>query len=411
MTELADAIRTAEADPAGVELELRQPDTTAAKPLEQMSREELIAFARSTVQIIREPKTYERHGDYSYFKDFVLAERHQDPAATARLERHAVEWQIETREREVRAMRTANPELRAVSWAPGAGGNFAPPLWLIEQYADVPRAERIIARLAPNLELPRGPQEINLPVLTGGTTTQDVLLDQPAPDTDIADSASRNNVTTIVGQEDVPLALLEQSPLAAPLDWVIFKALKAGYEEKLEQQLVNGTGVGQILGILNVKGINAIAYNLAPEGTTLYPVLGKALAAIGRQRKIPPEAWLINTPRFAWIGTSEDKQERPLLLSDNAGSDFPTADLASFPVYLDDGIPTLPNGQEPMIACCPSDFLVLESLPVTDVMFEPLAGEMQARLQMRSYVAGITNRYPTGISVVSGTGMVPVAGF
>jgi HK97 family phage major capsid protein len=379
------------------------------------SNEDLVAAARGgDYRIVREPRTYERHGAHSYFQDRFLAARGESAEAEERLQRHAVEWRVDTRERELRAMLAVDApfELRATpSWTPGEGGYFAPPLWLISYYADIPRPERVLARLAPNFLLPKGFQEINLPVLTGsGPAADPQTLDTPVLDTDMTDSAAKSSVVTIAGTEDVPLPMLEQSPAGASLDWLVGKALEAAYQEQLEQQLINGSGVNQILGLLNVKGINAIAYPGAPEGTTLYPVLGKAIAAIGRKRKIPMEAWLINSPRFAWIATSEDKQERPLLLSDYAG-DFPTAGLASRPVYLDDGIPTLANGQEPIIACCPSDLMVLESDPIIDVMTQPLAGSMGVRIQTRRYVVGITARYPTGISAITGAGMVPVAGY
>jgi HK97 family phage major capsid protein len=389
--------------------------TETGLDLSTASTEDLLAHARNgDYRSIREPRTYELHGEHSYFQDRFLAARGESPAAEERLQRHAVEWRVDMRDRELRAMLAVDTpfEVRVTpSWNPGEGGYFAPPMWMIKYFADIPRPERVLGRLAPNFLLPKGPQEINLPVLTGsGPSARPQAPDSAVSDTDITDSAAKNPVVTIAGTEDVPLPMLEQSPAGASLDWLVGLALEAAYQEQLEQQLLNGTGVNQILGLLNVKGINAIPYAGPAEGTTLYPVLGKAIAVIGRKRKIPMEAWLINSPRFAWIATSEDKQERPLLLSDYAG-DFPTAGLASRPVYLDDGIPTLANGQEPILACCPSDLMILESDPIIDVMPQPLAGTMGVRIQTRRYVVGVTGRYPTGISAITGAGMVPVAGF
>jgi HK97 family phage major capsid protein len=400
-------------DPAAPEI----PEVREVLNLAEATTDELVQHARSgDYRIVREPLTYrspQEGGEHSYFHDRFMAKRgHQE--CEERLKRHEVEWRTNMKERELRAMLAVDApfEVRVTpNWEPGQGGFFAPPLWMIKYYADIPRPERVLARLAPNFLLPKGPQEINFPVLTGkGPSAGPQSPDRPPSDTDIADNAAKNGVVTIAGTEDVPLPMLEQSPASASLDWLIGKALEAAYQEQLEFQLVNGNGVGQILGLLNVKGINPVEYAGPAEGTTLYPVLGKALAAIGRKRKIPPEAWLMNTPRFAWIATSEDKQERPLLLSDYDG-DFPTASLASRPVYLDDGMPTLANGQEPIIACCPSDLMVLESDPIIDVMPQPLAGTMGVRIQTRRYVVGVTGRYPTGISAITGAGMVPAAGF
>lgn len=299
-------------------------------------------------------------------------------------------------------------ELRAPNWVPGQGGYFAPPLWLIEAFADIPRAKRVLARLAPNFLLPKGAQSVNVPILSGSPAEGVTALNEAAPDTDLADSAITCPVVTIAGTEAVPLALLEQSAIGAPLDWVIFQALQSAYDEQLEQQLLNGTGVGQILGLLNVPTITAIPYtDASPTGAAMFPFLGQAFAAIGRKRKQALEAWVMNSPRFAWLAT----QALPTtLLADRVG-DFPTAGLISRGVYLDEAIPTLSNGQEPIIGCVPSDLLVLESDPITDIDFQSGSGAMQARVQLRGYVAGVTARYPSGIAAVTGTGTKPVAGF
>lgn len=403
---------------SGTELDTPPAQDT---PVEQMSREQLIELVRRPdFRIVQEPLTYrspDEAGEHSYFADRTAVMRHQDPDAKARLEQHAKEWRVEMRHQDMRAMLAAGQpwEVRVTpNWEAGRGGYFAPPLWWIRHFADIPRPERCLARLAPNFPLPYGVQKVNLPVLTGkGPSAAPQVLDTPGSDTDITDEAAENQVVTIAGTEDVPLPMLEQSPASASLDWLIAQALEAAYQEQLEAQLINGQGLAsaQILGLLNVKGITSLEYTSAtPEGTAIYPILGKAMAAIGRKRKVPMGAWLLNSARFAWIATSEDKQERPLLLSDYEG-DFPTASLGSRPVYLDDAMPTLANGQEPIIACVPNDLLVLESPPHLDVYTQPGSGALQARIQLRRYVVGITSRYPTGISAIKGTGMVPVAGF
>lgn len=169
-----------------------------------------------------------------------------------------------------------------------------------------------------------------------------------------------------------------------------------------------GSGVGQILGILNVPGATSVTYtDASPTGNAMFPFLGQAFAAIGRKRKQPLEAWLMNSPRFGWLAT----QALPTtLLADRVG-DFPTAGLLSRGVYLDEAVPTLTNAQEPIVGCVPSDLMVLESDPITDVDFQSGSGAMQVRLSMRGYVAGVTARCPSGIAAVIGTGTVPAAGF
>jgi HK97 family phage major capsid protein len=387
---------------------------TELADLAKLTRDEFVAMVRSRGDgIIREPRTYEpSNWEHSYFRDLATAQRNLlgAPAALGRLNQHRRELLLDTREREMRAMLAVGQpyEVRAPNWVPGQGGYFAPPMWMVEAFADIPRAKRVLARLAPNFLLPKGGQSVNVPILGGSPSEGVTALNEVVPMVSMADSAITCPVVTIAGMEDVPLALLEQSALGAPLDWVIFKALQSAYDEQLEEQLLYGTGVGQILGILNVPGATSITYtDASPTGNAMFPFLGQAFAAIGRKRKQPLEAWLMNSPRFGWLAT----QALPTtLLADRVGN-FPTAGLLSRGVYLDEAIPTLASGQEPIIGCVPSDLMVLESDPITDIDFQSLSGAMQARISMRSYVAGVTARYPSGIAAVIGTGVLPAAGF
>jgi hypothetical protein len=47
----------------------------------------------------------------------------------------------------------------------------------------------------------------------------------------------------------------------------------------------------------------------------------------------------------------------------------------------------------------------------TRVLQEVLSGTLQVRLQVYNYVAFMANRRPEAISVISGTGLIPTAGF
>lgn len=119
----------------------------------------------------------------------------------------------------------------------------------------------------------------------------------------------------------------------------------------------------------------------------------------------------MNTSRSAWIATSEDSQNRPLMISDREKSGV--WDLATFEVSMTDAI--LANqgaaGNQDVVICWrPSDWVLLESDMHTDVMFEPLSGSLMARCQLRRYVAALC-RYPGGHAALTGTGMIPASGF
>jgi HK97 family phage major capsid protein len=360
------------------------------------------------VEVVSEPLTYRRDlPAVSMFKDVISYQRGARGAVADRLERHEREYELEQR---------THPDRTA-----GTGGNFAPPLWLINEFANVPQPGRVLADLIPNFVLPSGVQSINVPVLTAGMTTAIVADDATVTIGDVTDTVTTSPVVTIAGFDDVSQQLFDQSPQGAHLDQVLFKSLTESYNAQLETQLINGTGSGgQLTGLLNLSGINAITYtDASPTATEMFAAFGQAVAAIGINRKHPPETWLMNTPRQAWIASSEDSQQRPLMV---ASSDGPGEfQLVQYPVHLTDAIPRNLGGgtnQDVVIACRPSDMLLFESAPHLRVMADiaadtesSSAGTLSIRVELHRYVAAIVGRYPTGIAAINGTGMVTQTGF
>jgi HK97 family phage major capsid protein len=199
--------------------------------------------------------------------------------------------------------------------------------------------------------------------------------------------------------------------------------MEARYGYKLELQLINGigsatpqgSGNNQLLGILNntqIPAANIISYTGATTATTMYSYLGQAVAAIGNNRLLPPECWMMRTNRVGWLATSEDTQNRPLIISDNnnATGEF---DLATFEVHHNNAIPitlgTTAN-QDVIIACRPSDWLILESERRTNVYTEVISGVLSARIQMRRYASALL-REPTSVAYITGSGMSRPASF
>lgn len=407
----------------------------------------LPATSRSPrVRILHEPLTYEARlvrdpsaprsfravqmrENRSYVQDFTLAQTKGDQSAQERLDRHAREMKVlaETRDDLFHPDVEVEFEARAVNWTNGTGGYFAPPLWIIEQFAYQPTPERALSRLAPQFELPVGAQSVNIPAWTQGADVGNAQVSSTAVSQDVLDQAVGSAVATIAGNFDVPMQMLEQSPQGAHLDWVAFTTMEARYGYKLEQQLIigqgastpQGSGNDQLMGIYNhplIPTANQISYTGAAEGsataaTSMFSSLGLAIAKIGQNRFAPPEAWLMTTSRMAWLGSSEDTQSRPLMIADKDGTG--KFDLIAIEVQLDDAIPrTSGSGgnEERIIACRPSDWLILESERRTQVMTEVLSGTLQARLQMRRYVAAILRR-PESVAYLLGSGMATGGGF
>ena len=377
------------------------------------------------VKVVSEPLTYGPHAPRSYFRDFVLAQRGHE-GAEARLWQHDREMRLELARREQATRATlAGREIRTdPSRTPGQGGYFSPPLWLIDEFAMAPRPGRVLAALMPGLPLPQGAQSVNLPRLTAGTQTA-VTADLGAPgEGDFTDAAVSSPVVTIAGQGDIALQLLEQSPPGAHLDRVVFADLANDYDAQLETQLLTGSGSGgEFYGVLALSApATGVTYtSAAPTATEMYPYLGQAFAYVSNTRKAPPEAWLLRGGRWAWFATGEDAQKRPLdvpgiarKIIDNPSLPNPIGGIIGIPAYADEAIPTnlgAGTNQDAVVACRPSDMLLLESDPRTSVMFDVVSGTLQARLQLHGYAAALTGRYPSGVATVQGTGTVVPAGF
>jgi HK97 family phage major capsid protein len=369
---------------------------------------------------VGEPLVYSFEKRGSYYRDLALVKR-GDMRAVERLERHGRQM-ADAPKPERRFFPGAEYEQRVnPNLQEGTGGEFAPPLWLNELFATARRPGQVIQRLAPTFDLPPGVSSVNLPRITQGTQAAFDLSygGSAANDQDVETAAVHSAVMTFAGLSDWSIQSLEQSPAGAHLDWVVFKDLTESSDAEIEKELIVGPGTGErserFYGLAELPGTNTVTYTSSkPTGTAMFPEIGKALAQVGVKRFMPPEALLMSTSRFYWLATSEDTQNRPLLLEDYPHSDFPNAGLSSCPVYLDDAIPSTlgtAKEQDAIFACRPSDWVILASEPKTSVKLDVLSGTLQARFKLHRYVAALLGRYPSGVSKVTGTGMVLVEGF
>ncbi len=367
--------------------------------------------------------TYRQDSPYSYLQDRWRADR--NPSARERLKRHAQEMdRLRTAEiaRAKRASDNGDFEFRVnPGLATGQGGELIPPAWLNEYFATAPRPARVLAALAPNFPLPAGCQSVNVPRITTGTSNAVIVPGAADDDVDVLTAASSSQVVTLTGQADVSLQALELSPLGAALDWAFFTDMAEAYDSDLEYQLTNGTGpatagaLDQLLGIMNVTGINSVTYTSAsPTGSGMFPYFGQMAAKIGDNRGLSPEIFLMRTARWGWLMTSEDSSLRPLEIPTLAGgSPECPGSLIGWPAWMSNSLPATQGtggNQDVMIVCRPSDLIVFEANPVTSANVEVLSGTLGARLIYRNYAAALTSRQPTSISVLSGTGMVVQSG-
>lgn len=405
-------------------------------------------------RIIREPRIYDPHQRHSYFLDMTRSQMNMGDgdggvgAARDRLARHAKELDVDLPSREARrdelAGEHADQEQRRGGFSSrsretmfekrvnpnrtdGQGGFFVPPLWLVDEYIDLPRFGRTIANLCKTMALPTGTDSINLPKIATGTATGVQTADaQPVTSQDLTDTSVSAPVRTIAGQQDIAIQLLDQSPVS--FDEVVFEDLIADYNQKVDIQVISGSGSsGQVTGILNVSGINAITYtDASPTLPELWVPLLQSAAQIAKNRVLPATGVALTPSMWYWALSQLDSGGRPLILPnpmafnplgtpEDLAADGPAGMFTyGLPSYMDGNIPSnlgAGTNETRVITARWPDLYLWEGSMRTRVLTEILSGTLQIRLQVYNYVAFMGNRRPSSISVISGTGLIPTAGF
>ncbi|RJQ68085.1 phage major capsid protein [Pseudonocardiaceae bacterium YIM PH 21723] len=434
-----------------LETEIRAIDTRVSELDTQITRDAEASqvaqrYLSAQTRVTSEPLTYQRGNGNSYFRDLGKATLQNDTEAAQRLARHAQELDVELPAREHRREQRAAEQMTALdrdlgvrgsasvfesrtnpNRTDGQGGYFVPPLWLVDEFIDLPRYGRPLANAVRNLALPTGTDSVNVPKIATGTRTGVQTADAGAVvSQDLTDTFVNAPVRTIAGQQDVAMQLLDQSPIS--FDEVIFSDLIADYNMQLDTQCWTGTGSsGQVLGVLNVSGVNAVTYtDASPTLPLMYPSLMKALSQVATKRKAMPNSVWQTPSRWFWMAAQLDGQSRPLVLPEanspfnpallQTGGDVegPVGRLSNFPIMADGNIPNNLGGgsnEERIVAMRTSDIFLWEGAMKTRVLPEVLSGTLQVRFQLYNYAAFMANRRPESISVISGTGVIAPSGY
>ncbi|MER6533011.1 phage major capsid protein [Streptomyces sp900105755] len=440
-----------------LEQEIREIDERLAELDEQQQRDDQAAdIARRNglgrVEVLSEPMTYERDSGHSYFLDLARVQLNRGDgdggvaSALERLQRHGKEIDVEMPKRELARRQAADRDRDKLdrdlrlrgrgtvfekrvnpNRVDGQGGYFVPPLWLIDEYIDLPRFGRTFANSVRNMTLPPGTDSVNVPKIATGTKVDVQSADaQPVTSQDLTDTFVSAPVRTLAGQQDVAIQLLDQSPAA--FDEITFADLIADYNMRLDIQCINGSGTsGQLKGVLNVSGINSVTYT---DGTPTLPELYlptmQALSQSATKRKMMPSAMFLTPARWFWMASQLDSQNRPFILPETnapfnplalqTGGDVegPVGRVLNFPLLADGNIPSnlgAGTNEDRMITARTSDLYLWEGSMRSRVLQEVLSGTLQVRFQVYNYAAFMPDRRPETISVISGTGLVAPTGF
>lgn len=359
----------------------------------------------STVTVGAEPNPVYRKDDISvsYFRD--LANMGKDQKAMQRL--------------------AASQETRAASSTAGAGGEMAPPLWLVQDFVELARAGRVTADLMMKETLPEGVSSINLPKITAGSTVAvTVTQNTTITETNVTTTSVSSGVTEISGKQTVSIGLLRQSGI--PLDRVIITDLAAAYATMLDSQVLVGSAAsGQLRGLVTA-GTTVTYTSAAPAvvsttaANSFYMKVLGAQSGMAGTRYAAADAIVMHPRRWAWVLSALDSSNRPLVTPNgpafnqaavtgaNVAEGF-AGEMLGLPVYVDANIPTnigAATNQDYVFVLRRSDLWLYESAVETASFDATLADQNSILYRVLGFAAFIPHRHQASVQVISGTGLV-----
>lgn len=364
---------------------------------------------RAPVRTGSEPETYRRGGQHSYFRDLAMVglQRGDTRAAQDRLMRNNREVEVEA---------------RALSTTDGAGGDFVPPMWMVNDYVELARTARPTADRVRNETLPTGTDQVNVPkIVTGTAVAEQATQNTAVQNTDATTGSVAANVATLAGQQVIPVQLIEQSPLN--MDSILLADLAADYAAKVDLFVLNNNATNK-KGLLQETGTNAITYTSgSPTPALLYSKIADAIQQVTTNRFLPPDTIVMHPRRWASLLAAVDSAGRPLFIASSgqggfnslgvqngvAGANGVVGQVAGLDVIVDPQIPTnlgAGTNQDPIIVFRASDSILWEGAPHAEAFRETKADQLSVLLRFYRYAAFTTARYAKSVSVINGTGLV-----
>lgn len=366
------------------------------------------AAEQRDVRVGDEEAPYRPDGDRSFFAD-IRASRRGDAEAAERLHRNQLHV-IDHHRREGRVN-----EIRDVTTGATGGGGLLPPNYLASMLIDIRRERRPAADIFPRMPLPANGMTITMPRIDSGAS---VAVQNPEgqalSETDIDTSQLTVDIRTIGGLQDMTLQLWERSDPG--MDQVIFSELTGLYDQRLDLQVLAGTGSdGQIPGLTQVSSTNGVTYTDGdPTAAELLPKVYDAIQQIATGYFAPATHIIMHPRRAAWLA-SELSSSHPLFqqggFSNGVGAQNGGMALtfAGLPVVSDANVVTTDGAgtnQDEIYVVAAGASPLAEGALRFDVHDQPLGNELKVRVRVFNYVAFASERYPKSISVISGTGLV-----
>jgi HK97 family phage major capsid protein len=322
-------------------------------------------------------------------------------------------------------------EMQAAGVTQGAttGGEFVPPVYMLERFAPALRAGRPFLNALGTLPLPPRTNSLNFPKFTSGATVA-VQTDAAAPsNTDPVTTSVVGQVQTEAGRTIASFQFLDLNPLAAE---TLLKDLAFAYHTALDTASLTGA-VTNAKGLLNVAGVNTQTYtDASPTASEFWVPVSQAAAQIGKNAGLSPD-FAVTHPSIGWFiqGGSDTTNLRPLyvglgsgsmMIGAANGSDQPAlpdgstglfSNVAGLPLCFDPNMPvTLGAGtnESRIVLVSRLGFELYEGPPFLKITEQTGASTLQATLMCYGYYAAVS-RQPKALTIISGTGCIVQAGW
>lgn len=383
--------------------EIRNLDEQINELRDAEVREAAAAAHRSettTVQVTSEPNPVYRKDDHSasFFRDLFSVKTQRGDVRSAQ-------------DRLVRSQETRAGDLTT---AAGAGGEFAPPLWLVDEFVALARPGRVTADVVNGNPLPPNVSSINLPrVATGTATAEQTTQNTAVQDTPLTTDSVSAGIKTVAGKQVISMQLLEQSGI--PFDRVILSDLARSYAVQLDTSVITA--------ISGLTGANAVA--VTATGVTaaggLYLGVANAIQEIETSRYLPPTAIVMHPRRWMSLVATPDSNGRPLVVPDGPAfnqiaTTGPNAaqgrvgTMLGVPVYTDPSVPSnkgAGTNQDQVYVMVADDLWLYESQVQSASFDATYADQASVLFRVLGYHAFLPDRYPKSVAVLDGAGLVP----
>jgi len=276
--------------------------------------------------------------------------------------------------------------------------------------------------------LPGGVSSINLPkVASGATAAVQATQNSALSDTSMTTTSVSSGISLVGGKQIISLQLLQQSGI--PFDQVILADLAADYAQRLDLQVLAGSGANaQLRGLNNAASAGSTLYTTTSPSLTsttsansFYNRVVAAATGIHTTRYLPATAVVMHPNRWAWCLEALDTTTRPLIITDGSSLNAvgtSTGIVAQgaagnivLPVYLDPNVTVTAGAgsatnQDVCYVLRAPDMTLWESDIQVESFDQTYADNASVLFRCLAYSALIVDKWAGSVNIISGTGLV-----